>query len=104
MPTNPTAWPGYEQAQRHVREAEARIARQAAIVQRLREHGDDTTVAQTLLDLMHAALVDFKLHIQRHADAATRRWVHAPRDVHVTPATGSGPPATTSGSAAPSGR
>ncbi|WP_132250479.1 hypothetical protein [Methylobacterium segetis] len=54
-----------EMARRHVVEGEARCARQAALVDRLRAHGHDTAVAEDLLAELEATLVDMREHRRR---------------------------------------
>lgn len=49
----------------HIAEGEARIARQAILIARFKEHGLDTTEAETLLTVFRDSLALMRKH-QRH--------------------------------------
>ncbi|WP_336492837.1 hypothetical protein, partial [Methylobacterium nigriterrae] len=51
-------------ATRHVVEGEARVARQIALVARLRKQGHDTAVAEDLLAGFEATLADMREHLR----------------------------------------
>lgn len=57
--------PPLAMAHRHVVEGEARVARQIALVARLRQQGHDTAVAEDLLDEFEASLADMREHRDR---------------------------------------
>lgn len=52
-----------EQAQRHVVEAEARVAHQTALVAELARDGHDTTTAELLLSTMQETLFLMRAHL-----------------------------------------
>jgi hypothetical protein len=60
-------------ADRHIAEGEARHARQAALVERLRQAGQETVEAENLLGLIGEALVEMRAHrahiLARQAEA-----------------------------------
>jgi hypothetical protein len=51
-------------AERHVAEAETRVARQAALVAELRADGHDTATAERLLDLFTSTLSVMREHLR----------------------------------------
>jgi hypothetical protein len=64
-------------AERHVREAEARVHRQTMIVERLHRQGARSDHAEALLANMRTVLADFYRHLWWQMDEATgaMRWV-----------------------------
>jgi hypothetical protein len=64
-------------AERHVREAEARVRRQTMIVERLQRQGTRSEHAEALLAHMRTVLADFYRHLWWKLDEATgaMRWV-----------------------------
>src|SRR3954469_13356575 len=66
------------EAERHVREGEVRVARQAALVRRLQGQGVDTRIAQSLLAEMKSVMGQFyrDLWSQSREAAGDPPWVH----------------------------
>jgi len=64
-----------ELANRHIADAERRLARQAAIVSRLAEAGYETAQAENLLRLIRESLQLMEAH--RHIMLATNQEMHA---------------------------
>lgn len=66
-------------ARQHVHEATARVARQQALVERLRRQAIDTTMAESLLQSMTDLLGVFREHLEmlsgEHAPP-TFQWIH----------------------------
>lgn len=56
----------------HIAEGEARIARQAILIARFKEHGLDTTEAETLLMVFRDSLALMREH-QRHVQAESEK-------------------------------
>jgi predicted DsbA family dithiol-disulfide isomerase len=56
----------------HIAEGEARIARQAILIARFREHGLDTTEAETLVTVFRDSLALMREH-QRHVQAENEK-------------------------------
>ncbi|HEX6704582.1 MAG TPA: hypothetical protein VF169_07465 [Albitalea sp.] len=69
-------------AERHVREAVSRVARQQRLVDRLNAEGSDSSVAQELLDVMSDLLIEFRDHLARMEaeEAQGQQWVHSRPD------------------------
>jgi hypothetical protein len=62
-----------EQAERHVREGEERVARQAALVQRLVARGLDPAGAEAILESLRASLELSREHLRREYAALGRQ-------------------------------
>ena len=54
-----------EMAERHVREAEARVARQRRIVEYQRASGEVSSLSEEILEEFERALVHHRLHLSR---------------------------------------
>ena len=52
-----------EQARRHVAESEQRVTHQAALIERLRDQGKDTSKAEKLLAVFEATLAAMREHL-----------------------------------------
>jgi hypothetical protein len=62
-----------QQAERHVREGEERVARQAALVQRLFARGLDPAGAEAILESLRASLELSREHLRREYAALGRQ-------------------------------
>ncbi len=66
-------------AEHHLREAEARVARQEALVAELTLHGHDTSLSEALLDTMRATLELMRDHVKTERAAAPTGTAKPPR-------------------------